>query len=90
MFIIGDNPSTPRRDEFDDFNDYWTALTYNIEKFDEAYKSKRLDDRATKTTVQTEKLVDLNREGALPRDKHLLGGYPRLGYDFCSGAALSA
>ncbi|SAL81176.1 uracil-DNA glycosylase family protein [Caballeronia telluris] len=59
VFIIGDNPSTPLRNEFDDFDDYWTALTQNIEKFDDAYKSKRLDGKATRTTLNTKKLSNL-------------------------------
>ncbi|MBC8738571.1 hypothetical protein F6X40_17575 [Paraburkholderia sp. UCT31] len=40
VFIIGTNPATPLRDEFEDFESYWEGLTGNTEQFRKTYAAK--------------------------------------------------
>lgn len=43
VFIVGTNPATPLRDsfgEFNDFNDYWTSLTIDNDRFNKIYRTK--------------------------------------------------
>ncbi|MPW18179.1 hypothetical protein GCT13_14970 [Paraburkholderia sp. CNPSo 3157] len=56
VFIIGDNPATPLRDEFDGFDAYWTALTEDIEAFRERYAAKH-SGRTSKTTARVQHLA---------------------------------
>jgi hypothetical protein len=41
VFIVGTNPATPLRDEFESFDAYWHALTCDPEAFKAAYLAKR-------------------------------------------------
>lgn len=38
MFVIGENPATPLRDEFDSFDQYWEGLTADPAVFQRAYQ----------------------------------------------------
>lgn len=41
VFIVGTNPATPLRDEFDSFDTYWHALTRDPAAFQKVYMARR-------------------------------------------------
>jgi hypothetical protein len=41
VFIVGTNPATPLRDEFDSFDAYWHALTHDPAAFQAVYMTRR-------------------------------------------------
>jgi hypothetical protein len=41
VFIVGTNPATPLRDEFDSFDTYWHALTQDPTAFQKIYMTRR-------------------------------------------------
>ena len=49
VFIVGKNPATPLRDEFESFDAYWDALTRNPLAFEAVYLSQR-SGKPSKTT----------------------------------------
>lgn len=55
VFIIGTNPATPLRDQFDDFDQYWTGLTQTPAIFWERYRAEHCRG-ASKTTANVKKL----------------------------------
>jgi hypothetical protein len=51
VFIVGTNPATPLRDEFDSFEAYWLALSCNPSDFEKVYLSQRTG-KPSKTTMR--------------------------------------
>lgn len=58
IFIIGSRPATPLRDEFNNFEDYWGALTLRPDRFDEMY-SRAQNSGESKSTGNRRILTDL-------------------------------
>ncbi len=56
VFIIGENPATPLRDEFDSFDEYWAGLTVEPELFHRVYQGFH-SGGSSKTTHWTRSLV---------------------------------
>ena len=52
IFIVGTNPATPLRKEFESFEAYWHSLTHDPEAFELIYKQQHSSrkSKATKTT----------------------------------------
>ncbi|MXZ70852.1 MAG: hypothetical protein F4Z04_05005 [Acidobacteria bacterium] len=63
IFIVGTNPATPLRREFDSFDEYWDSLTRNPESFYRHYSEKH-DSGQSRTTARRrrfeEKLKPIN------------------------------
>lgn len=55
VFIIGTNPATPLREQFDGFDQYWTGLTQTPAIFLERYRAEH-GGSASKTTENVRKL----------------------------------
>jgi hypothetical protein len=51
VFIVGTNPATPLRDEFESFETYWHALTSDPAVFEAVYLSRRTG-KSSKTTTR--------------------------------------
>lgn len=56
VFIVGTNPATPLREEFENFDDYWESLTSNTSKFEKIYSAQHTS-RASKTTRRARKVI---------------------------------
>ena len=56
MIIIGTNPATPMRDQFDSFEQYWNGLTKTPELFDSKYK-KEHNGKTSKSTKNANQLL---------------------------------
>lgn len=56
VFLVGTNPATPLRDEFESFSDYWNALTVDTKRFESAYADKHATG-ASKSTQRSRKLL---------------------------------
>lgn len=56
VLVVGTNPATPMREEFCDFENYWAALTADVERFEAIYTTKH-SAGASKTTQRARKLV---------------------------------
>jgi hypothetical protein len=54
VFIVGTNPATPLRDEFESFDAYWHALTCDPKVFEAVYLSRR-DGKPSKTTARVKR-----------------------------------
>jgi hypothetical protein len=57
VFIIGTNPATPLRGEFEDFDQYWTGLTQTPAIFWQRYSPEH-DGGTSKTTANVKKLQE--------------------------------
>lgn len=57
-FIVGTNPATPLRGQFDSFDDYWNSLTCDTDRFEEKYRAEH-HGGTTKTTKRTRFLKGL-------------------------------
>ena len=57
VFVVGSRPATPLRDEFDNFDDYWKALTLRPKRFNEVY-SREHKTGESKTTGNRRILTD--------------------------------
>jgi hypothetical protein len=56
VFVVGTNPATPLRDEFDTFDSYWNALTRDTAEFQLVYASKH-SAGASKTSQRASRLA---------------------------------
>ncbi|MFM0557701.1 hypothetical protein P0D69_43215 [Paraburkholderia sediminicola] len=66
IFIVGTNPATPLRDQFESYDSYWDCLTRDTEKFQEIYTSARGPAKSKGTTVNLKVLLNLlGREDCL-------------------------
>jgi hypothetical protein len=61
VFIVGLNPATPFRDEFQSFEDYWSALTKYPEHYFEIYRSKykKNEEEKSRTSNRIAEMVAL-------------------------------
>ncbi len=61
VFIVGLNPSTPFREEFESYDHYWDSLTRNPEHYYRAYyhKYQRREDQKSRTAKTISGLVEL-------------------------------
>lgn len=57
VFVIGTNPATPLRDEFDSFEDYWNSLTKEPARFEEIYSAQHTSG-ASKSTRRSRFLLE--------------------------------
>ena len=58
VFIVGTNPATPMRSQFDSFEHYWCALTVDPQIYWERYRAAH-SGRASKSTANANLLLDL-------------------------------
>lgn len=58
VFIIGTNPATPLRDEYDSFKEYWESLIANPASFEKHY-SRQHNGGTSKSTKWTNRLIEL-------------------------------
>lgn len=56
VFVVGTNPATPLRDEFESFDAYWTALTLNPDAFQTVYRAQR-SGKPSPTTSRVERFA---------------------------------
>lgn len=56
VFIVGTNPATPLREEFNDFEDYWNSLTKNTDKFEAIYSAQHTSG-VSKTTRRARRVI---------------------------------
>jgi hypothetical protein len=71
IFIVGTNPATPLRKEFDSFDHYWDSLTRFPDQYWSAYRKRRLQDgkgnEESNTTKRVGRLKEfLEEEGVDP------------------------
>lgn len=60
VFIVGLNPSTPFREEFESYEHYWDALTRHPERYHEAYQRKyqRREEQQSRTARILSRLIE--------------------------------
>lgn len=56
VFVVGTNPATPLRDEFDGFDTYWRALTEDRSLFERVYEAQHRRGES-RTTARVRKFV---------------------------------
>ena len=57
IFIVGENPATPLRDEFESFDEYWRSLTHAPEIFKRLYSQKHSAGQS-KSTARAQRFQD--------------------------------
>ena len=57
IFIVGQNPATPLRDEFESFDEYWHSLTHDPEAFNRRYRAKHSSGQSD-TTKRIQQIQD--------------------------------
>lgn len=60
VFIVGLNPSTPFREEFESYEHYWDSLTRHPEHYYEAYRRKyqRREEQLSRTARMLSRLIE--------------------------------
>jgi len=56
VLVVGTNPATPLRDEFESFDTYWDALTLNPAAFEVIYRAQR-NGKPSLTTSRVERFA---------------------------------
>jgi hypothetical protein len=87
VFIIGTNPATPLRDQFNEFDQYWTGLTQTPCIFWDRYKAEH-PGGDSKTTANVKKLLkELSPTNCLVTN---VSWFPAKTFDGDAKAALAA
>ena len=88
VFVVGTNPATPMRDEFDSFDQYWSGLTVDPRLYNLRYSAAH-SGKASKSTKNARHLLDeltaqnvlvtnvvwypVSRKRNIPRDEWTFG-----------------